>query len=259
MVVWDLAALCLGSGSVGTEWGPEVPSSIRNAVSSLPRLGHSEIALQFAMAPTDVSWEKIQGLVTLNPNHLLKEGCHAEDNPDKSTQTGSSVLQFVRRVEGVWKEVSKQDGRHSEIIVSFPMHLMHLLWLALLVHHHWVHGHLLINHCSKRIIQLKRIEKLRDINTEEGEGRRKVRFSNFLKLGHIGTAQKPNWEVLSFQYLRKQLPSSSKYAGCVWGGAGVGWDGLHSLTQELSSMTHLPLQPGQKGTWVVVQLSVGTY
>lgn len=86
---------------MGTEWGQEAPSSIRNAVSSLPRLGHSEIALQLAMAPIDVSWKKIQGLVTLNPNHLLKEGCHAEDNPDKSIQTGSSVLQFVHRVEGV--------------------------------------------------------------------------------------------------------------------------------------------------------------
>lgn len=87
--------------SVGTEWGQEVPSSIRNAVSSLPRLGHTETALQFSMASIDVSWEKIKGLVTLNPNHLLKEGWHAEDNPDKSIQAGGSALQLVLRVEGV--------------------------------------------------------------------------------------------------------------------------------------------------------------
>lgn len=66
----------------------------------LLRLGHTEIALLFAVAPIDVSWEKIQGPVTLNPNHLLKEGCHAGDNPDKSIQTGGSALQLASELKG---------------------------------------------------------------------------------------------------------------------------------------------------------------
>jgi hypothetical protein len=110
-----------------------------------------------------------------------------------------------------------------------------------LIWHHscLLNSWLFINYCYKSVIQL-RIEKLR--GTDKG-GRldsvriQKDRFSILQKLGHTGIVQGANWEVSSFQYLRKQLHSSNKYVSSP-----AGEDGPHLETflQE----THLPQQPG---------------
>lgn len=69
---------------------------------------------------------------------------------------------------------------------------------------------LFINYCCKRNIQLRRIEKLRDIDKGgrlDSVKIQKDRFSILQKLSHKGIVQGTNWEALSFQYSKKWLPS----------------------------------------------------